>query len=304
MSIDVFYSHKFIHYLIANYCQHRTVDFIIPRKVDPLGIAFRYRRISRPDSVKFFFDKFQIPQKPFNIYSSNAKIDTQTFPIMSLEKDTAKLQREQINRDYLNYVTGYDLRIDIDNHEDFNLAYQDAGVIKQMLDDYHLPYWLMFSGTKGFNFTIDSRYVPIKDLGDLPAINLKIIETMGLRLGLKHRIGKDDTGKEHIIFENLDTSVYTLGRVFKVPYTVDRVSGMVALPLTDEQFQSFEKSDYAPEKVLAKIRLMNRGLLERPGTVDDVGKFYQDMSVGFSSEIKPQPEARQSFVQKVKGWFK
>lgn len=270
--VENYYSQPMIHWAICKYVYERTLDFIIPRKIDPNGIAFRYRRAVSPKAISLFFDKFNIMRKPFNIYASNAKINPQGFPIIDMRPEIAKKQVAEVTANYSKYLKAYDLRFDLD-HEDIMVAHAEAIKVKDLLDEYHVPYWVMFSGNKGFNFCIDSEKIPQEyQLLDLPEMNLKIAENISRKLKLK----------------TLDLSVYTLERVFKVPYSVARERNLVALPLTDDQLENFSLESYDPKTVLRTVLLKNRGLLEREGTTKDVFRLYRDFS-------------KTSFLQKITG---
>ena len=59
----------------------------------------------------------------------------------------------------------------------------------------------------------------------------------------------------------LDTSVFEVKRVFKVPYTLDFKTGHVVLPVSLLEFETFGFNDYLPDVVLKKVRVKGRGLV-------------------------------------------
>ena len=60
---------------------------------------------------------------------------------------------------------------------------------------------------------------------------------------------------------DIDDSIIDDRRVFKAPYSWDR--GKICLPLSDEQLEGFNVDMMSPKVVLARIKIMNRGVLER-----------------------------------------
>lgn len=258
--IKEYYSQRFVLYLLANYSHKRTFELMIPRHLDPndKGLAYRYRRVSNPSALTYFFEKYQVFEKPFNLYSSVATIDTTEFPILSMVKEEAIKQRKVINKDFKKYVTGYDLKIDIDS-KNIDEAHEQARIVKKLFDDYEVPYWIMFSGRRGFNIT-----VPYQNLWDTNVLYYpKLCKDFAERLKNKYSL------------KGIDLKVYDLNSFFKIPYSIARATNYVTMPLTDQQFDNFNKEDYEIDKVLKNYKLFNRRLLVRKGTKSNFLEMYE-----------------------------
>jgi len=84
--------------------------------------------------------------------------------------------------------------------------------------------------------------------------------------------------------ETIDTSVQDVKRVKKIAYSWDVKSGLIALPLTDEQLTNFRKDICRPKPVL-KTGVHKRGLLWRNMDVDKEQRekktltFLQDLGI-------------------------
>src|SRR3990167_3423936 len=172
-----YYSQKYIQYAVCNYVQHRTMDFIIPRELaaQELRTGFRYRRCNNPDSLNYFFEKLEFLKKPFNLYASVATVNSK-FPLISFNREEESRQADELNETggntFKNYVESYDFKIDLDN-KDFELARLDALKVYDFLKNEQLPFWFMYSGNKGFNFTVP--VIPSnKNIIELPEINKRI----------------------------------------------------------------------------------------------------------------------------------
>lgn len=287
--IQSWYSNPFIHYNIAPFVYKRTFDVInterLIKQYNEKHPSYRYRRASNPSGVKYWIDKFQVIEKPYNLYCSNALINIEKFPIMTLKKKDAKEQLDFIRDNFSMWVIGYDLTADLDN-PDLQLVHSESSTFKYFYDNRKIPYSLKFTGNKGFNFRIDDSDVPAKyDRKKLPEINKILMENIGLHLNLSHKYvdSVTDLGKKTLVFDCLDLSVYQYERVFKIDYSIAREKNLVALPLSDIQFNNFlydMKSipDYmTPAWCLKNVYpLMNRGLLKRPGSKKAVEELYKE----------------------------
>lgn len=170
----------------------------------------------------------------------------------------------------------YDLFFDFDNsYKDgegntINGSWDDVRAcvkeLKDYLDEYEVPYSLIFSGNKGFQILISGRLL------DIDKINMGNV--------YPHKTIQEDA-KQKLDLKFLDLSNNGVNsRLCKIPYSLVLRSddkpddGMlashpeermnVALPLSDEQFNNFKVEDMKLHNVLIKINpIMNRGNLER-----------------------------------------
>ncbi len=153
------------------------------------------------------------------------------------------------NGRYINLINSYDFAIDIDS-KNIKTAWKEAKKIKDIFDSYRLPYSLRFSGSKGFHFVIDAKWISTR---------VKIINRADYFGKIVDKIISDEELK------HIDTSIYDPRRILKIAYSLCNNDGKeyVALPLSDQQFKNFRYEDMELEKVIKGIKLFKRGLLER-----------------------------------------
>jgi len=110
------------------------------------------------------------------------------------------------------------------------------------------------SGSKGFHICVPFENLPQK-LKQLPFDKLaKLFKLFAYELKLIKKI------------KDIDTSIFDLRRIKKVPYSVVYPYYRVALPLTDEQFDNFNLDDvFLPNLIDDAEKMQKRGLLTREG---------------------------------------
>lgn len=199
------------------------------------------------------FDAFNFYEKPYNIYFSLATFEG--MPMMSF----APKERQEQSKEFFNNGgfslcwTSYDFVLDLDNN-DLNIAYEDAKKTKKVLDDYGLAYSLKFSGSRGFHFLISDKNI-------FPQ-SIKLAD----KVILAERLATNLRELENI--KSIDLVIYQPQRILKVPYSLEGYN--VALPLSDDQFDNFKVEDMRIDKVFANVKIMNRGILERPKKKDSL----------------------------------
>lgn len=208
------------------------------------------------------FNAFSFTEKPYNLYCSVATFEN--LPMFSYNPSKRKEEQDAFfhGSGFDLCIKGYDFVIDLDN-KDLNEAYLDAKKVKKVFDEFGLKYYLKFSGSRGFHFVVkDNNFFPKEltpnekvSLAELVIKNLKLIENI----------------------PSIDETIYQATRILKCPYSLEGFN--VALPLTDEQFANWRIEDMRIDSVYQNIKLMNRGLLERPGTKDpkEFINFYGEL---------------------------
>lgn len=251
-----YYNYPFIKFQIFPLCKNREVFF----KGEDNKIHIRPLAIYSMDGVSFNVNRF-FPNRKYHFFASVAKVDFNRFgnPPSDL-KDLAGY-RKRFHEEFENFVTGYDFVIDID-HEDLKKAHEIAFDIKQIYDKYKLPYYLIFSGKKGFHFRIDWDDIQT----ELSPFEFKE-KTKILAENIANSIGYK--------FQQDIDSIYDLKRVLRVPYSVHPVTNKIALPLTDAQFEYFQPVNHSLENIFRTVLLKNRGLCKRvfPSSPDFKGFF-------------------------------
>lgn len=190
-------------------------------------------------------------------------------PLFSFEKHKRLEQKKQFSEGgYKKLMQGLDFAIDIDS-KDLNKAHHDAKLIKEVFDMYKLPYSVKFSGTKGFHFVIDSKWITLDKKPIFWAdMFYKAVENLILDENLEY----------------IDTTIYDPRRILKLAYSLCNNNGIeyVCLPLDDKQFDNFKYENMRLDNVMKSIKLFQRGLLERHHFLDgdqlksNVMKFLKD----------------------------
>jgi len=194
-----------------------------------------------------------------NFYYSIASV--KNMPVFDFKKSIRQEQQEKFNKEFNNYVIGYDFFIDLDRgsvpepskkilKKDFNektyiksYLINDMKKLKKVFDDYKIPYSLRFSGS-GFHFLIADKYLPNDKFED------KIKLCKNIAFDLKNWFG----------IMSIDDSIYNARRICKIPYTIDIKTGNVCMPLTDDDAENFDYNNYHITVLIDK-QFRGRGLL-------------------------------------------
>lgn len=234
-----------VQFEIIKNLHHRELCFL-SQKEELIKHPVRYLIAFNIAYLKKHFERFNFLDNLINMYNSCAIL--KDVPVFSYN---LKIRREtdeykEFNENYDKYVINYDYFMDIDGKENFELAFSEAKEIKNILDEYKLPYYILNSSFNGFHFVIPASYLPSMEINEL----LKILEKV-----MQNIKGIYD-------FKTLDTSIVDLKRVRKVPYSYE-CSGAICLPLSDFMFENFKKENVTMFNVLRTITIKNRGNLTR-----------------------------------------
>lgn len=252
---------KTISELYNEYLSSTFVLFEIVKAIGRRELSFKIIKNDESFMVRYFLafnidflnnhiKHIDLKKKPRNFYNSCASL--KFIPIFSynFKKRTKEQKYIDFNKDYEQYVTGFDQFFDFDGKENFKEAYKEASEFKQILDEFKLPYYLINSSGLGWHFIIKSDFLPkeksIKEL-------LKKIQNIYYNIRGIYK------------FQYLDKSVLMdIKQLRKCPYS-PTIDGYICLPLSDQQFMDCEKSmDFLKiDNVLKNIQIKNRGLLIR-----------------------------------------
>lgn len=202
-------------------------------------------------------------------------------PIFSFNQEKREEQKKKFSGDrlrgggeYEKLMNSHDFAIDIDS-KNVNTAWKEAKKVKEMFDEYKLPYSLKFSGSKGFHFHIDSNYTMLE--------NYKIIEhPRAFGIAVNNLIDDEN-------LKCIDTSIYDPRRILKIAYSLNYKDGKeyVCLPLTDEQFEKWKLENMELDNVLYgenRVKLFKRGMCVRNHGLDEkqlkenFDKFIEDFT--------------------------
>lgn len=247
--------------LIAN-LKYREGIFLRGATKSHKSVAHRCLKMNMIQYFMLNVERYHFLEEPLNLYSSLATVPN--MPMFSFVIEEKQEQMRDFNKGFQDYATGYDFLLDLDN-PDLELAYATATKVKRVFDEKQIPYSLIFSGKKGFHFRISYDHFPqwIKDLKwqeiadtfKLFAENFKMINN----------------------FVDIDTSIFDLRRIAKLPYSIVYPYYFVALPLSDAQFNDFSLKEMSLPYLINKTdKLHKRGLLTRPGTPDNFGKLIKE----------------------------
>lgn len=311
-----------IHFEILKHTRPKTLDFIGEER------GFRMQQAGKIGKLKKILkSKFDVENPLYDFYCSveyvqhTSSTDRETFANAldsnksyqelaakwktfppSIENKEERLQSRQLGetvyfpanhedywQNYLYDGAPFDLVIDIDgdklvdNPDDMtreeivDRAHEEAAKIKSFLDEHNAPYYVSFSGGRGFHLGIQRDH--IKQL-----IDSQSFKATG---GQFAKFIEERTGAQ------MDHEIYTDKRIFRVPYSVHADSGLLCLPLTDDQFENFDLKMAYPPHAKRKLDIRDRGLAERVGRavhiIEEFDEWKENHNVteqdGSSSDI-------------------
>jgi len=251
-----YYQKKYIAYEILKECKHRDFSALGGNNANIRALNVR---------CLFDFQRALLlinwKKHKQNLYVSCAKlknIPSFTFSPRKRSGETSGWFKEEYN----SLIESYDILFDFDKkpEDSWEDLIEEVKELKAYLDDYSVPYFLLFSGGKGFQIVVDGRYVPIKEIKDGNVFpHKKIVEDIKETLDLR--------------FLDLANNGVS-SRLRKLPYSL--VSDKIALPLSDSQLDNFKIEHMEVNYVLTNVTpLVRRGNLEREGTKENWEKFIK-----------------------------
>jgi len=241
-------------------CKNR--EFAILPKVR----ALRFNSIG---SLKVLLELVHWENNKLKLYRSVAKL--KEIPMFTFNlKDRSSETGPWFTNEFNNLVYEYDLFIDFDKDDESTIynVLEEVKELIEMFDELELPYYVLFSGNKGFQVIIDGKYMPKPILKDNAIQPHKVIA---------------EKIKEVFNFKYLDLRNNGVpNRLCKVPYSLcptkenqDEMDMNVALPLNKEQIQNFKVDDMKLKNIIcsSEVRLNKRYNLERFNNLDDEQKI-------------------------------
>jgi hypothetical protein len=232
------------------------------------------------------FEAFSFFTREYNLYHSIYLL--RDMPMMSFSPLKRSEQQHEFFKKYDDFVEGIDFVMDFDGDKTLPLserieqAREATMGICAILDKYSVPYCVMFSGSKGFHIEVRGfpptreRNKRIKQFSDV-AIRLVL-----LSMGADPNIAGDESQENHVqkllSLCSFDSSIYTVTRIWKVPYSYDVSTDMICFPLTPIELKTFILEDYKAENIM-KRNLWGRGLVTRKGTIDNFWHMAQELGV-------------------------
>jgi hypothetical protein len=122
---------------------------------------------------------------------------------------------------------GADLVMDIDVKGDYKEAFRDGRKILDFLDSYNAPYRVKFSGGSGPHIIIPYEAFPESlSGGRFDRAHKLLFQIVTSRSRASH----------------VDGSFTSTGHFYRMPYSLNEITGLVSLPLTREQYDDFTPS--------------------------------------------------------------
>lgn len=267
---DMWYRIKDVQFELIHQLQARECMFIPYEKDKDKGwlpkAPVRWLKAYYIGMLKRHWEQFKFLERDMNLYHSLSRFED--MPTFSYTWRHKALQQKIWMDKYAGYVKKYDFFLETDS-PDLKLSITRDGIkIKEFLDKYKLLYYVKYSGSKGVHFLI-----PYEEFSDIP---LKVVDPKGVEFDIIHLFKLLGTRIKTILgCDTVDDSVFDVKRVTKVAYSWDIKSGLIALPLTDEQLYNFNKENVQPENIL-KEGIYKRRLLWRN---EDVPKKQREMNV-------------------------
>lgn len=257
-----YYQTDSILFEIVKNLVHRETAFIRQPIENEKGVAIRCIKANALVYLSKNFERFRFLQTPCNLYSSLAKYPD--MPMFSFNMKTRGEQRERFNQDAISLMTEFDFLIDIDN-TDLKIAYAHTAKVKKIFDEYKVPYTCIYSGNKGWHLRVYYKDFP-KWMKDLPKPELiDLLKRLGENIRFIHNI------------TSLDIGIFDSRRIAKVPYSIVYPYYLVALPLSDEQFNNFNIKMVSPVYWLDHAQeIYKRGNLKREGTPEGFDNLVWD----------------------------
>jgi hypothetical protein len=242
---ETYYKQIFVLFEIVKCLKNRELAFLTP-KTEERKKSARYLLAFNLDYLKKHFEWIDFNKTLVNMYMSVAKLKDVPVFSYNLAERLNDENYKNFNKEYENFVVGYDLFLDFDGKENPEKCLQEVKEMKKIFDEYKVPYYVMNSSLTGFHFHIPAEYMPSMDIKELLATLNDVIYNL----------------KGVYNLSCLDESVIDMKRICKVPYSIV-ADGSVCLPLNDFQLESFRPENVKIGNVLRTTMIKNRGLIVR-----------------------------------------
>jgi len=217
---------------------------------------------------------FQFFKREYNLYHSIFLLNNMPqFTYHALKRTE---QQQAFFRNYASYVVGVDFVMDFDGDKKLSLnervraAQLQTMKVTLILDKYKVPYNVVFSGTKGFHVEVRD-FPPTRNMSERTRVFQQIaIRLVLLANGFSPQLATDESRedelREALLHCSFDSSIYNTTRIWKVPYSYDVSTDLIAMPLDDEELATFQIEKYTVENMLQKNH-WRKGLKKREGEI-------------------------------------
>ena len=228
-------SHFNINLDVLKYYTDKRVLFEIVKHLGNRELIFdkniRWLYASKIDSLLFCMTYYQVFEELKTFYFSLADYNLrERAPFSRLEKNNWQdnYWTSKNNPEFVKHVKDFSLAFDFDG-ETVEEAYKDASKLFDYLNSYKIKFAVWFSGVRGFHF-----YIPAEEfkalINPFSAQNC-VLFCQALALDISDKLKLKTT----------DTSIYTISRMIKQPFSLDKRNKKVIFPLSNEEFRNFIK---------------------------------------------------------------
>jgi len=237
------YSQIFGLWEIAKVIKNRELAFL-KAKDEEVNKRVRYLFALNIDSLKRHFEWFGFMRFKVNMYHSVSFMPQIPMFNMDLRNRRKDENYQYFDKNYHEFVKGFNFFIDLDGKEDFKKCHQEAKELKKLFDKHKLPYYIINSSKNGFHFQIPHEYMP-KDIKYLlTALNNVVYNLKGIYM-----------------FDCIDDSVIDLKRICKclkgnMPVII-KENGIIKTVTLEELDKRFINNDFQSIKKIENIEILS-----------------------------------------------
>lgn len=266
----------------------RETAFMVPYSMKKEGGNYPVRCVKAHASSYLLYNmkSFNFFSRDYNLYHSIYCLNG--MPQFSFNPLKRSEEQKVFFKNYYNYVEGLDFVMDFDG--DKNLPIEDRVYNAQtqalkvcgILNEFLVPYNIVFSGSKGFH--IEVRGFPStrdwnKRIKDFYQISIRLVL---LANGYDPRIAEDESREaelqEILTRYSFDSSIYNVTRIWKTPFSYDVTTDMIAYPLNFDELINFRISDYTAKELMKKNH-WGVGLKTRKGEIKNFWSMAKTLGV-------------------------
>lgn len=265
----------------------REVAFLVPMSLRQESGNYNVRCIKAHHSSFLLnnMSKYNFFERNYNLYHSIYLLEG--MPMFSYNNLLRGEQQREFFLKYDSYVRGVDFVMDFDGDktlpimERVEAARSQTIAVCRILADCHVPYNIVFSGSKGFH--VEVRGLPPTRNWKKHTIVFKelatrlVLSANGITPQVAAQLDESEI-KKRLVSYSFDSSIYDVTRIWKVPYSYDVATDMIAYPLTPEELINFKMSDYTAEALMKKNH-WGIGLKRQRGDVSGFLKLAQSLGV-------------------------
>jgi hypothetical protein len=238
----LYYSSVLVKFNMLNSVHLQDREFIVL----PHGSKMiRRLKCTKIDHLTYFINQFTLWERGNNLYHSIGIVDWSKMPYITREmlnplSPEMRDYKDEFNEKVRGATTGFDFCYDIDT-----LRYWDVSPFVKFLHEHGVFPQIMFSGTKGFHIRIpwEIMHEAFPEVSAMEAPDKFKDWAFALR----------EYSNELFPYDNM----FYHTRIIKLPYSIAK-SGLVALPITYEQFADFDIDMCLPQNVLNTYPLKDR----------------------------------------------